>query len=323
MTLTAGTTQLLRVSREVSPYGYFLSDGETEVLLHYTELVGKKPKPGDDVEAFIFYDSEDRLAATMKRPLLQLGELARLKVADVHPRLGCFLEMGLGRQLLLPLSELPESVDYRPLPGDEVFVVMGHDKIGRLVAKLAYEEELSELVFSAPATWNNQWVEGWVSKTLQLGSFVIIDGGVVGFGVYGLIPSSERTRPLRLGERVRARVTFIREDGRVNLSMAPRKEIGRVEDADRLLAFMKERPAGGMPYSDETPADVIKQRFGISKGAFKRALGKLMRDGIVTQRGSWTYLTTSEEGQRAKAGQEGSVEAGGLSASEAKGADRQ
>jgi len=295
MTFTAGTTMKLRVSREVSPYGYFLTDGENDVLLHYTELVGSKPNIGNVVEAFIYYDSEDRLAATMKKPLLQVGQLARLKVADVHPRLGCFLEMGLGRQLLLPLSELPESVEYRPLVGDEVFVVMGHDKIGRLVAKIAYEEELSELVFPAPASWNNQWVEGWVSKTLQLGSFVIIDGGVVGFGAYGLIPSSERTKPLRLGERVRARVTFIREDGRVNLSMAPRKEVGRVEDADRLLAFMKERPNGGMPYSDETAADVIKQRFGISKSAFKRALGKLMREGLVTQKGSWTYLNDPEK----------------------------
>jgi predicted RNA-binding protein (virulence factor B family) len=290
MSFVAGTTQTLRVAREVSPYGYFLTDEESDVLMHYTELVGSKPKIGDQVEAFLFYDSEDRLAATMKKPLLQLGELARLQVADVHPRLGCFLEMGLGRQLLLPLSELPESIEYRPLPGDEVFVVMKHDKIGRLVAKIAFEEELSELVFPAPESWNNQWVEGWVTKTLQLGSFVIIDGGVVGFGVYGLIPSAERIRPLRLGERVSARVTFIREDGRANLSMAQRKEVGRIEDADRILAFIKERPGGGMPYSDQTDADIIKQKFGISKGAFKRAIGKLMRERLVTQKGSWTYL---------------------------------
>ena len=297
MSLIAGTTMVLRVAREVSPYGYFLTDGIDDVLMHYTELVGSKPKIDNEVEVFIYYDSEDRLAATMKKPLLQLGELARLQVADVHPRLGCFLEMGLGRQLLLPLSELPESIDYRPLPGDEVFVVMKHDKMGRLVAKIAYEEELSQLVFPAPATWMNEWKEGWVTKTLQMGSFVVLDGGVVGFGVYGLIPQVERTRKLRLGERVRVRVTFIREDGRVNLTMSQRKEIGRVEDADRLLAFLKERPGGGMPYSDETDADIIKGKFGISKGAFKRAIGKLMREGLVTQKGSWTYLAKSNDAE--------------------------
>ncbi|RIX59420.1 RNA-binding protein [Paenibacillus nanensis] len=301
MSLTAGQTYTLKVSREVSPYGFFLSDGETEVLLHYTELVGSKPGIGNTVEAFIYYDSEDRIAATMKKPLLQLGELARLQVVDVHPRLGCFLEMGLSRHLLLPLSELPENIQFRPLPGDEVFVIMKHDKAGRLIAKLAFEEDLAPLVFQAPATWRNTWVEGWVTKTLQMGSFVIIDGGVVGFGAYGLIPSSERTRALRLGERVRARVTFIREDGRVNLSMTERKEVGRLEDSERLLAFLKERPNGGMPYSDETEADIIKQRFGISKSAFKRALGKLMKDGLVTQKGSWTYLVTQEGAEGADA----------------------
>ncbi|MBH5317018.1 RNA-binding protein [Paenibacillus sp. GSMTC-2017] len=305
MSLIAGTTLTLKVAREVSPYGYFLTDEENEVLLHYTELVGGKPNINSIVNVFIYFDSEDRLAATMKKPLLQLGELARLRVADVHPKLGCFLEMGLGRQLLLPLSELPEKIEYRPLPGDEVFVVMKHDKSGRLIAKIAYEEELSPLVFHAPASWMNNWVEGWVTKTLQLGSFVIVDGGVVGFGVYGLIPSSERTKSIRLGERVRARVTFIREDGRVNLSMTERKEVGRIEDADRILAFLKERPGGGMPYSDETDADTIKGRFGISKSAFKRAIGKLMRDRLVTQKGSWTYLAQEESPVETTEGAEG------------------
>jgi predicted RNA-binding protein (virulence factor B family) len=81
--------------------------------------------------------------------------------------------------------------------------------------------------------------------------------------------------------------------------MAQRKEIGRVEDADRILAFIKERPSGGMPYSDQTDAEIIKQKFGISKGAFKRALGKLMREGLVTQKGSWTYLAQEPEAEAA------------------------
>ena len=72
--------------------------------------------------------------------------------------------------------------------------------------------------------------------------------------------------------------------------MTERKEVGRVEDAERILSFLQERPGGGMPYSDETEAEIIKNKFGISKGAFKRAVGKLMREGIVTQKGSWTYL---------------------------------
>lgn len=87
------------------------------------------------------------------------------------------------------------------------------------------------------------------------------------------------------------RVTHIREDGRVNVTMAERKEIGMDMDADRLFSFLRDRPNGAMPYSDETPADIVKQRFGMSKSAFKRAVGRLMRAGLVKQQGSWTELT--------------------------------
>ncbi|QYR20179.1 RNA-binding protein [Paenibacillus sp. sptzw28] len=298
MSLIAGTIQKFRVAREVSPYGFFLSDGESEVLLHYTEIVGDRPKPDDEVEAFVFYDTDDRIAATMKRPLITLGEVARLAVADIHPRIGAFLEMGLGRQLLLPMSEQPELKELRPIRGDEVYVILAHDKIGRLVAKVAFEEELAELAFRAPESWHNTWVEGWVTKSLKIGSFVMIDGGVLGFGAMGHIPADQRTRPLRLGERVEARVTFVREDGRVNLSMTQRKEVGRVEDSERILDFLKERPNGSMPYSDDTSADIIKQKFGISKSAFKRAMGKLMREGLVTQDGNWTHLVKGDESAR-------------------------
>ncbi len=298
MTPYAGQTLKLRVAREVSPFGFFLSLGDeedTEVLLHYSETNGHKPKEGQELEVFLFHDTDDRLSATMKKPLIQLGELKRLAVADIHPRLGCFLEIGLGRQLLLPLSELPELVDLRPLPGDEVYVTLSHDKSGRLLGKLAREDDLAGHVFPVPSTWRNEWKEGWVSRTLQMGSFVVLDGDVIGFGAYGMIPASERPEPLRLGQRVRARVTFVREDGRANLSMGQLKQVGRLEDADRILAFIKERPGQAMPYSDETPPEIIKNKFGISKGAFKRAVGKLMREGLVRQEGNWTKLVTEAE----------------------------
>ncbi|WP_211745532.1 S1-like domain-containing RNA-binding protein [Paenibacillus sp. Marseille-Q4541] len=294
MSLIAGTVVTLPVSREVSPYGYFLTTGSEDVLLHYSELT-RDIKVGEQVEVFLFFDTDDRPAATMKKPYLTLGEMAKLVVADVHPRLGCFLEMGLGRQLLLPIRELPELKELHPQVGDEVFVIMEHDRQGRLRAKLAGERELSPLAFHAPTTWMNQWVEATVYKPLQMGTFVLVDGGVLGFGAIGMIHSSERSRMLRLGEKVSARVTLVREDGRINLSMSQLKEVGRTEDADRILDFIKERPNGAMPYSDQTPPDIIKSKFGISKSAFKRAMGKLMKDGLVTQDENWTYLVKKEE----------------------------
>ncbi|WP_018752639.1 CvfB family protein [Paenibacillus sanguinis] len=289
MSLIAGTVVQLPIDREVSPYGYFLSAGDQDVLLHYSELT-RQVKPGETVEVFLFYDTEDRIAATMKRPYLTLGELALLEVADVHPRLGCFLEMGLGRQLLLPIRELPELKELHPQVGDHVYVVMEHDKQGRLKAKLAGEQELAPHAFHAPESWKNEWMDAIVYKPLQMGTFVVVQGGVLGFGAIGMIHSSERSRLLRLGERVQARIAHIREDGRVNLAMAPRKEIGMDQDAERILAYLASRPGGSMPYSDATPPDLIKQRFSISKSAFKRALGKLMKEGKVVQRENWTHL---------------------------------
>jgi uncharacterized protein len=294
MKLEAGTFVSLEVAREVSPLGYFLTNGMQDVLLHYSEAEGK-PEIGQEVEVFLFHDTEDRLAATMRKPLVSLGEVALLEVVDVHLRFGCFLEMGLGRNLLLPFKQLPELEELRPHVGDKVFIVLTHDRQGRLVAHTAGEEELKPLCFPAPATWRNKWVDARVYKTLQMGTFVVCEGGVVGFGVIGMIHASERTRLLRLGESVNVRVSFIREDGHVNLTMRQAKEHGRDEDSEKLLAFLRERPNGAMPYSDETPADLISKRFGISKSAFKRAMGKLIKEGLVYQEGSWTHLKQKEE----------------------------
>lgn len=272
-------------------------------MLHYTELT-EKVKAYDKVEVFIFFDTEDRLAATMKKPFLTLGEMALLEVADIHPRLGCFLEMGLGRQLLLPIRELPELPELRPQVGDYVFAIMEHDKQGRLRAKLAGEQELAPLALPAPESWMGQTVTARVYKPLQMGTFVLVDAGVLGFGIIGMVHSSERSRLLRLGEQFEARVSHIREDGRVNLSMGLRKEVGMDVDSAALLEFLNARPGGAMPYSDATPPDIIKQRFGISKSAFKRALGKLMKEGHITQKENWTYLVAKDNEEGTTEGQE-------------------
>lgn len=303
MRLEAGTVVTLEAAREVSPHGFFLTNGEQDVLLHYSEMT-EKVNVGDQVSVFLFHDTEDRLAATMREPLIHMGELGLLEVVDIHPKFGCFLEIGLGRNLLLPFNELPELEELRPRIGDKVYVTLDRDREGRLLARLAGEQELSALCFEAPSGWRNKWVNARVYKPLKLGTFVVCDGGVIGFGVIGMIHPTERTRLLRLGEEVQVRVTFIREDGNVNCSMRQPKQVGRGEDADKLLSFLQERPNGAMPYSDETPADVIQQRFGMSKSAFKRALGKLMKDNLVYQNGSWTHLKASEEGQEGTPGQQ-------------------
>ena len=103
-----------------------------------------------------------------------------------------------------------------------------------------------------------------------------------------------QNRP-RVGETVEIRVTYLREDGRLNASLRPPKKAARIEDADRLLALLMEHD-GKMPYTDATSPEVIQDRFHISKAAFKRALGRLLKDGLIEQRDGWTYL--SEENKK-------------------------
>jgi uncharacterized protein len=294
MILEAGTTVTVRVRRETPPYGWFVGvgeDGGPDILFPYGEAVVRRPQPGDEADLFLFHDDKGRLTATQRKPLIQLGEMARLAVADFHPRFGYFLEMGIGRQLLLPTKQLPEERrNVWPQTGDELYVVMKHDKEGRMLARLAKIEDFENVIFRAPDSWKGNWKEAWVTDVYRDGVFVLVEGGVLGYGALGFVHESAMSRPLRIGEKFRARVTQVREDGRATLSMRQPKETGRLEDADRILAFLRERPGGGMPYSDETPAEMIQKRFGLSKSAFKRALGKLMRDGLVTQKASWTYL---------------------------------
>jgi len=293
--LEAGMVVTLRIAKEVAPFGFFLTDEEQEVLLHYTQIVGQI-EIDQIIDVYLYHDSQDRLSATMKHAFLKLGEVGLLEVVDIHPRFGSFLEMGLGRQLLLPFREQPEMKELRPIVGDKVYVVLSHDRQGRLIAKLAGEDELVPKAFHAPTAWKNQWVTARVYKPLQLGTFVVCEGGILGgFGAIGMIHSTERTELLRLGQQVQVRVIFVREDGRANLSMRPLKEIGRDEDADMILEYLKTQPNQAMPYSDETSVEIIFEKFNISKSAFKRALGKLMRNGLIVQKENWTHLKQAEE----------------------------
>jgi predicted RNA-binding protein (virulence factor B family) len=301
MNLTAGTLMELWVRRETSPHGWFLGIGAEdglEVLLPYGEVAGERPRVGTEIEVFLFHDDKERITATLRKPLLVLGEMAKLTVADFHPHFGFFLEMGIGRQLLLPLKNFPiERREVWPQTGDELFVVMRHDKEGRMLARLAKIDDFAPHIFRAPTSWLNEWREGWVTDVYRDGVFTLVDGGVLGFGALGYIHEGSMYHPLRIGQKFSARVTQVREDGRVSLSVRAAKDVGRLEDADRILAFLKERPGGAMPYSDQTSADDIQRRFSLSKSAFKRALGKLMKEGLVIQKGNWTHLVTEQQDQ--------------------------
>ena len=129
-----------------------------------------------------------------------------------------------------------------------------------------------------------QTIKGNVYNVTEEGAFILSEDKYIGF-----IHVSEQTQPLKQGMAVEARVTFVRPDGRINLSLRPQKEYARVVDAEKILEYLKKRN-GSMPFNDNSPADVIKERFGISKASFKRALGKLFKDGLIEEKEGWITL---------------------------------
>ena len=289
----SGTKRVLNVLRKVEPYGHFLGDDFREVLLP----TGEQTAPievGQELEVFIYHDSEDRIVATMNQPLIEFDQIAKLEVVDYNPRAGFFLDMGLKRHLLLPVSFMPQFEKLRPQIGDFVYVIASHDQRGRMLAKPVKEHNVLAVCVRGPKTWQNKLVRANIYNTMEVGSFAICDAGVLGFGVLGFVHASERVSGLRIGYEGEFRVTHVREDGRVNLSMRKIKHEKVFDDTDLIIRTMVEG-GGKMHFTDDSTPEEILKKFKISKGAFKRAIGKLMKNGVVRQENGWTYMIQAKQ----------------------------
>ncbi|MFG0213692.1 S1 RNA-binding domain-containing protein [Brevibacillus porteri] len=283
--LAAGMTLTMTVARKTE-IGYFLSDGKDEVFLHANEA-HERLHNDDEVEVFLYHDHENRLAATMDMPHVAMGEYGWLEVVDISPRMGVFLDNGINKDLLLFIDDLPKHTDEWPRPKDQMLVALKQDKLGRLLAKPVTENEIVKIAAMADQSMKNQSVEGTVYKVIQAGAFLLTEDEHILF-----IHRDEMVGRLRLGQTVRCRISFVREDGRLNGSMKERKEVQYGEDADKLLRYMINRD-GAMPYTDSTEAEAIREKFQMSKSSFKRALGKLMKERRVEQVDGWTKMIQS------------------------------
>lgn len=284
--LQAGMIVEMQVARK-KEIGYFLTDGSEEVFLHQSEATDDL-RQGDRVQVFLYHDHENRLAATMAMPHVALGEYGWLEVIDMSSRLGVFLDNGTKKDLLVFVDDLPKLQDEWPRPGDRLLVTLKRDKLGRLLAKPVTEEEVVKIALPADASMKNRQVEGTVYKVIQAGAFLLTEDEHILF-----VHREEMTERLHLGQTIRCRVSFVREDGRMNGSMRERKEVQYGEDADKLLRYLLHRD-GAMPYTDDTPAEVIRDKFQMSKSSFKRALGKLMKERRIEQKDGWTRVIQND-----------------------------
>ncbi len=277
-----GQVTNLTVARK-STFGFFLTDGNEDVLLHINEA-GQDYQEGEQVDVFLYPDSQGRIAATAKIPNVLPGNYEWVKVVDVKPGIGVFLDIGIQKDLLLGEEDLPAHKSVWPEAGDMVYVTIRVNRNYQLYAKLATDPIIQAISTKATRKDFNKNVQGYVYRTAKVGSWIYTIEGFKGF-----IHESQRQQEPRLGEKVEGRIIDIKEDGTVNVSLLARKQEALEQDAEQLYDYLLSRN-GAMPYSDKSLPEDIQERFQLSKGAFKRALGKLIKEGKVFQEGNWTYV---------------------------------
>ena len=256
-----GEKQVLKVVKQVD-FGVYLGDGEEKVLLPKKQ-VPEGTALGDEIEVFLYKDSSDRPIATTKEPYIQLGGLAVLEVLQVG-KFGAFLDWGLEKDLFLPFREQTAQIR----PGDRCLVTLYIDKSQRLCASM---KVYGKLRTDSPYQKDDR-VKGIVyEKSDNFGVFVAVDNQYS-----ALIPRREVSRDLKVCDRIEARVTDVKEDGKLDLSIREKAFIQIEKDAAMILQSMEER-GGELPFSDKADAELIKNEFGISKAVFKRAVGHLYR----------------------------------------------
>ncbi|NEU31619.1 hypothetical protein GN156_12675 [bacterium LRH843] len=285
MELKPGYHATLEVVRKAD-FGYFLHDGNIDILLHERETTSKL-EIGDKVDVFLYHDHEGRLSATMETPLLKVDEVAWLEAVTVKTGHGVFFHNGISRDLFVSMDEFPFDRSLWPQPGDKLPIALTWDKKGRLMGRVVRGEPVEKDAEKADSVMMHKEVAGYAYHYLEEGVRIFTDDRYVAF-----MHNDEMTKEPRYGEYIRARVIYVREDGRINVTMKPLRSEQQEEDSVRILAYLKER-GGSMPYWDKTPSEDIKVRFQMSKSAFKRALGKLMKEQKIEQRDGWTYLKES------------------------------
>lgn len=265
MMIGLGEIQPLAVQRIVE-FGAYLGNEEEQVLLP-AKLLPSDTRIGDEIEVFIYRDSEDRKIATTHVPLLSLQKVAALKVKEVT-KIGAFLDWGLEKDLLLPYKEQT----YRVREGDLIPVTLYIDKSDRLCASM----KIYRLLSCDSGYQADDRVEGFVYEISEkFGAFVAVD-----YRFSALIPKKELLKDIQVGSLITARISEVLPDGRLNLSLREKAYIQMDKDAETIYERLKE--AGGfLPLHDKSKPELIRQELSMSKNDFKRAVGRLFKQRRV------------------------------------------
>lgn len=263
-----GEKQKLEIVKMVD-FGAYLStsrDVEEKVLLPKKQLP-EGMEIGSQLEVFIYRDSQDRLIATVNEPKLRMGQVVRLKVAQVG-KFGAFLDWGLEKDLMLPFKQQT----YRVKEGDTPLVSLYIDKSDRLCATMNVYPYLD---LNSPYDKEDK-VTGQIYETSdEFGAFVAVDDKYS-----GLIPKKELYGEIKIGDVVTARVTGVKPDGKLDLSIREKAYLQINDDAQKVMALI-ESYDGVLPFTDKASPEVIRREIQMSKNEFKRAVGNLLKNGKI------------------------------------------
>ncbi len=267
--LRIGEKQELIVIKKVD-FGVYLAEreGDDDKVLLPKKQVPEDTKLGDKIEVFLYKDSDDRLISTTKMPKIMLGQVGFLTVSDVG-KIGAFMDWGLEKDVLLPFREQTRKVK----KGEKVLCALYVDKSGRLAVTM----NVYEFLRTDSPYHKEDRVRGTVYETSNnFGAFVAVDD------IFSaLIPKKELYGDIKIGDEVTARITDVREDGKLTLSLREKAYLQIDTDAAKILEKM-DGLGGSLPFTDKADPELIRRETGMSKNEFKRAVGHLLKSGDIT-----------------------------------------
>lgn len=251
-------------------------DGDTDTL-----------EIGDMVTGFSYVNQRDEHVLMTEIPTIYKGVYDWGEVVGVQHDLGVFVDVGwVGKDLAVSLDDLPALSNIWPRKGDRLFLTVITDEKDRMWGKFAQIDDIIADAVVGTNEMHNKDISGTVIASFKAGSYLALEDGYLGF-----VHPKERDEEPRLGEYVNGRVIGVRDDGILYTSLLPRAHEALDDDAAMLLEVLKRSPDNRIPYHDKSDPEEIRTYFGISKGQFKRAVGRLMKERLVLQDSEGTYLT--------------------------------
>ncbi|EXJ24203.1 S1 RNA binding domain protein [Alkalibacterium sp. AK22] len=253
----------------------------------YKVLSDVQASIGDVLKGFAYADKQDALVFTTDIPAIRPGTYGWGEVVKVNRKLGVFVDIGWpDKDVVVSMDDLPAEGRLWPKEGNRLFLSVKVDEKGRIWGILAEEAQFFDDYVEGTKDMHNNDVKGTVFHLKKSGTYAITEEKLILF-----IHPSERESEPKMGETISGRVIGLREDGVLYTSLKPRAHEVMEEDAMMLLEVLKRSEDGEIPFHNKTDPETIKNQFGISKGQFKRAVGRLMKRNLITQDEHGTRLT--------------------------------